>query len=139
LKLLPLLILFSVFAATGQLRAGEAPEQVVHAFVAAFNAHDPDAMIALASEDIQWLFVNGDKVMVEAAGKEALLKSMTGYFKSIPSAKSKVEKLMSAGNYVTVLERASWETKDGTRSQAALAVYLVEKGKIRSVWYYPEQ
>ena len=123
----------------GPVQASEPPEQVVRAFVAAFNAHDPAAMIALAHEDVQWLFVNGDKVMVEAEGKEALKKSMTGYFKSIPSAKSTMEKQMSVGNYVTVWERASWETKNGTRSQAALAVYLVEQGKIRRVWYYPEQ
>ncbi|HWM90277.1 MAG TPA: nuclear transport factor 2 family protein [Thermoanaerobaculia bacterium] len=113
------------------------PQQVVDRFMDAYNRHDVEAMLALAHPDIQWLSVDGERISVEASGHEALRDSMTRYFASLPSAGATLEKTMSAGPYVSVVERARWKGDKGERSQAALAVYEIREGKVRRVWYYP--
>ena len=118
----------------------QAPEpdskQVVERFLEAFNRHDVEAMLALAHPDVQWLTVAGDKISVDTAGQAALRDSMKSYFASLPTARSTFESTMVAGPFVTVLERARWQGKSGERTQAALAVYEVQEGKVRRVWYY---
>ena len=44
--------------------------------IAAFNAHDPDAMRALMAEDVECLRVDGDKVHEDARGADALRNPM---------------------------------------------------------------
>jgi hypothetical protein len=94
-------------------------------------------MIALTEPDVQWLSVDGEKISVETAGHDALRNYMKRYFASIPSARSKIERSMLAGQYVTVWERASWQAKSGEKSQSALAVYELKNNHIFRVWYYP--
>jgi len=38
---------------------------------------------------------------------------------------------------VTFLERASWTSQKGERTQSSVAVYEVREEKIVRVWYYP--
>jgi hypothetical protein len=113
------------------------PLLVIEKFVEVFNQHDLDAMIALTEPDVQWLSVDGEKIAVETAGHDALRNYMKRYFTSIPSAKSKIERSMVAGQYVTIWERASWQAKSGEKSQSALAVYELKNNRIFRVWYYP--
>ena len=56
------------------------PDAVVRQFVDAFNAHDAEAMTALASDEIEWLSIDGTTVSTEAKGRAALKESMTRYF-----------------------------------------------------------
>jgi hypothetical protein len=114
-------------------------ETIIRDFQTAFNKHDVSAMLALVADDLQWFNVQGSKVEIEIEGKPALEKWLTGYFKSCPSCRSEIESLMSAGSYVTVHERAMWETKTGKKSQKSLAVYEVRDGSIRHVWYFPAE
>ena len=114
-------------------------EALIRQYVAAFNAHDIAAMLALATDDISWVRVTGDRVSVATTGKEALEKAMSTYFENTPSARSEIEALMTAGVLVTVRERAHWTGKNGPKSQMALAVYQVKEGKINRVWYYPAE
>jgi uncharacterized protein (TIGR02246 family) len=121
--------------------AAPAPEaearQVVERFFEAFNRHDPEAMLTFVHPDVQWLSVEGDRISVEAAGQAAVREAMQGYFSSFPSVRSSAERMMAAGPYVTVWERARWQGENGERAQASLAVYEVRESKIRRVWYYP--
>ncbi len=103
----------------------------------AFNDHDVDAMLAGVTDDIGWYYVQDAAVTVEAEGKQALRKGMTGYFKAIPSARSAFEESMVSGAYVTVRERASWRQQEQDLSQSSLAVYQVRDGLVARVWYYP--
>ncbi|MCG8604683.1 nuclear transport factor 2 family protein [bacterium] len=89
----------------------------------AFNTHDIDAMVANITEDLMWLSVTNDSVIVKAAGRTALRKAMAGYFSAIPSARTEIEEAMVFGSYVAVRERAFWQSKTGERSQFSLAVY----------------
>jgi hypothetical protein len=117
--------------------ASRPSEDVVGAFVAAYNRHDVDAMLALADTGIVWLSVAGDSVRVEARGAAALRRSLAGYFRSVPSTRSVLGEMTSVGPWVTVHERAQWQASSGPRAQTAVAVYEVRDGRVRRVWYYP--
>src|SRR5262245_39842912 len=114
-------------------------ESILRDFQIAFNKRDTGAMLALVASDLQWGNIQGDKIEIEINGKPALEKWLTGYFKSCPSCRSEIESLMAAGSYITVHERATWETKAGKKEQKALAVYEVREGLIRRVWYFPAE
>ncbi len=120
--------------------APDRPEMVVRALLAAFNAHDVDAMAKRVADDFVWFDVTGDKLNVETRGRDALRKGMEGYFKKNPTATSGVHMLSTNGNFVSVRERAAWKTKNGeSRAQTAIAVYEVVDGLIKRVWYFPTQ
>lgn len=114
-------------------------EKRVRAFVAAFNARDTDAMLALVDENIQWLNVDGPKVTIETEGKVALGQSMARYFKSCPSCKSSLVWVQIAGSRITAMERATWSAKSGAKSQSGLSVYEFNGDKILRVYYFPAE
>jgi hypothetical protein len=135
-------ISLTVFASSLQpapAAPGGGAREVVERFLEAFNRHDVEAMLALAHPEIQWLSVEGEKISVETAGAAALGESMRKYFRSLPSSRSSIEGAVEAGRFVSVRERARWEGKSGERTQSALAVYEVDEGRVRRVWYYPAQ
>ena len=97
-------------------------------------------MLKMVSDDIQWLYVIGDKITVETKGKDKLRESMTVYFKSTPpGVKSEIEWIRATSTRVAAFERASWPSKTGTKSQASLSVYEFKKDKIIRVYYYPSE
>jgi uncharacterized protein (TIGR02246 family) len=110
---------------------------IVRTFVAAFNARDIDGMLALATDDVEWMMIDGAKIAVETAGKDALRKSMTAYFKSCPSCRSAIEIGTVSAARVAAIETASWTAASGPRSQRSLSVYEFQGGRIRRVYYYP--
>jgi hypothetical protein len=126
-------------ASEHQVTSSVEQERRVRAFVAAFNARDIDAMLALADDNIQWLSVNGPKVTIETEGKLALGQSMGRYFKSCPSCKSSLEWVQIAGSRVTAMERATWSSKSGAKSQSGLSVYEFNGDKILRVYYFPAE
>src|SRR5688572_642193 len=115
------LMLAAVFSlATGPQSPQPAPQDhpaIVRSFVAAFNARDVDRMLALATDDVEWMMVDGTKVAVETSGKDALRKSMTAYFKSCPSCRSEIEIGTVTATRVAAIETASWTAAGGPRSQ----------------------
>ena len=121
--------------AQGQSTSG--PINIVEQFIAAFNAQDPDRMAQYVTDDIQWLSVNGPQLSVETNGKTALLDSMSRYFKSCASCRSKLFTPIVLGHRVSVIEQASWEHNGERRSQKSLAVYELAGQAIRRVYYFP--
>jgi uncharacterized protein (TIGR02246 family) len=114
-------------------------DRKVRDYVAAYNERDIDAMLRMVTDDIQWISVDGDKISVETRGKKQLRESMAAYFKSSPTAKSELEWVQATRSRVAALERASWESKGGKRSQASLSVYEFRRGLISRVYYYPAE
>ena len=112
-------------------------EQRVRDYVSAFNNREIDTMLDMVSDDIQWLNVAGDKIAVETQGKPKLRESLAGYFKSTPSAKSELQWVQVTASRVAALERASWQSQSGPKSQAGLCVYEFRDGLISRVYYYP--
>jgi hypothetical protein len=114
-------------------------EEKVEAFVAAFNARDLEALLALADDEIEWLSVSKHEIGVEARGKTALRESLEGYFQSCSSCRSELEWTRLAGSRVVALERASWERADGPASQRSLSVYEFDGDRITRVYYFPSE
>jgi len=68
------------------------------------------------------------------------VEAMTGYFRSLPSARSEIEVRLVTDGFVAVRERAHWEQDGQSRSQAALAVYELRGDLVARVWYFaPER
>jgi hypothetical protein len=133
-------IAFAAVAALFLGGASEAPSatETVRAFVAAFNARDLEAMLALADDAIEWGSLDGRAITVETSGKEALRASLTGYFASCPSCRAELEWVEPAGSRVAAYERSSWTTAAGVaKSQASLSVYELANGRIARVLYFP--
>lgn len=81
-----------------------AQEKLVREFIAAFNAHQVDKMLALVDEHVQWLSVNGSQITMETEGRQALGASMEKYFRGCPSCQSSLAWLQVAGSRVTAQE-----------------------------------
>ncbi|NOT06959.1 MAG: nuclear transport factor 2 family protein [Gemmatimonadales bacterium] len=110
---------------------------VVRAYMEAYNSHDVDGVVRMLSPDFTWLSLSGDSVTVEVRGASAVRASLVQYFRAFPSARSEIEGATVLGPWVTVRERAHWQSAAGPRSQAAISVYEVRGGLLRRVWYYP--
>ncbi len=133
-------LLLWMLPATASAASDErAQTATVRQFVAAFNAKDIEAMLALSHADIEWLSISGSAISTETQGREALRASMQSYFKSCPSCRSQLKQLRSTSARVSALEIASWDGKDGRRSQSSLSVYEFEQGLIRRVYYFPAE
>jgi hypothetical protein len=113
--------------------------RAVEAFVAAFNARDVDAMLALATDDIAWLSIDGTAVSVETSGKAALAESLRKYFASCPTCRSEVVIGAQTTARVAAVETATWTAASGPRSQRSLSIYEFVEGRIRRVFYYPAE
>ena len=123
-------------AVTPQPLPGSASEAVVRQLYTAFNAHDPAALVARVSDDVRWMTVAGDAVVVETSGREALRTSMSRYFLARPTVRSRIAALMPAGEFVTVHERVTWMRDSTEKTQSAVAVYRIRNAQIASVWYF---
>ena len=110
---------------------------IVEAYFTAYNAHDVEGVLRLLDPDFVWLSLTGDSITVEVRGITAVRSSLDGYFRQLPSARSEAEVVSALGPWVSVRERAHWESPSGHRSQASMSVYEVRNGLLRRVWYYP--
>ena len=142
MTLMKSLAVIALLAATQVHAAPLPPEAVVRANLDAFNRQDVEALVATVAEDFAWYNIDGAKMAPETTGRESLRKGMQGYFKSLPSARSAHESVIVNGAFVSVKEKAMWKNKAGeskSKSQTALAVYEVQEGLIKRVWYFPVQ
>ena len=106
----------------------------------AFNRQDVEGLVATVADDFVWYNIDGGKMAPETNGRESLRKGMQRYFKSLPSARSAFDSLTVNGAFVSVKERAMWTNKTGeSKSQSAIAIYEVQDGLIKRVWYFPAQ
>ncbi len=119
--------------------APSAHEAQVRDFIAAFNAHDPEAMMALVTDDIEWLSVSGTAIATDALGKDTLRRQMTDYFAGCPTCRSRLSEVVASSQRVVTVEVASWQGKAGPREQRGVAVYEFADGKIRRVYYFPAE
>ena len=117
-----------------------ANQLLVQAYTEAYNAHDLADMSANMHPDIEWINIEGSTQQIITGDKQALVKELTGYFGSDPSSISTLSDWRVNGSYVSVKETVTFTRKDSTQgSQASLAVYEIEDGLIRRVWYFPAE
>lgn len=123
--------------AQGAPAADTSAAAVVREYMRAYNAHDMAGVAARLAPGFTWFNVAGDSTMVELRGRDAVRQALERYFASLPSARSEIESLTTLGPWVSVRERAHWDSPEGARSQASLSVYEVRDGAILRVWYFP--
>ena len=132
-----LLLLCSPCAHAQESVASNVP--TVERFIAAFNEHDSAAMGALVADDVAWLSIAGEEVVVEVKGKSALVASMNAYFESCPTCQSELSGIISTADRVSAIEIASWQGKSGSKSQRSISVYEFSEGMIQRVYYFPSE
>ncbi|NND60232.1 MAG: nuclear transport factor 2 family protein [Gammaproteobacteria bacterium] len=112
---------------------------VVDEFMTAFNAHDIDAMLVHADEDIRWMSITGDQLVTETSGQQQLREMLAEYFENIPSTQSAIMASERGGPFIMTVERATWTGSDGEKkSSCSNAVYEIRDRVILNVWYiYP--
>jgi uncharacterized protein len=131
-----ILLFILIFAATNVF--AQAESKTVRQFIEAFNSRNLDAMMNLATDDVKWFTLAGDKLTTETSDKTSLRKFMEGYFKSCPTCKSKITNVNQNGTRVTMTETESWETANGKKTNDSFAVYEFVGGRIARVYYYGE-
>ncbi len=112
------------------------PAATVEAFVDAFDRRDLDGMLARTDPEVRWMFVDGDAVAVETAGRDALRAAMEGYFAALPSSRSRLRSVRAAGPFVQTVEEATWEADGVRKRRCSPAVYELRDGRILHVWYF---
>jgi hypothetical protein len=117
----------------------ESPGELVERYIDAYNAHDVNGMLELASPDIRWLRIDGETVHVEADGAEDLGDALRDYFDSVPSSRSRIDWIRTAGDRVSLRECARWRSDEQWREQCALSVYEIVDGRVATVWYFPAE
>lgn len=123
--------------AQAQAQAASALEALVQRFIAAANARDLDALLALAHDDLEWLHASGGSLQPQTRGKPALRESLTRYHQSCPSCRSELLRCLPSRERLACVEEARWQGRQGPRAQQSLSVYEFEAGLIRRVTYYP--
>lgn len=132
LRLAIILLLYCTNAA-----ADSRMQSTVKAFVAAFNHRDVQAMLALTTDDIRWMFVADAELTVQTQGKAALRDAMTQYFQGQTDTQSTIMQLSADGPFVYAVEQARWTGADGeSQTQCSNAVYEFEEKAIKNVWYF---
>ena len=106
----------------------ETPEAIVQRQLNAYNARDIDAFMDTYSDDVElYDFPN----TLTTKGKENMRKGYEGFFKNATNLYCEIEKRMVIGNKVIDHEKV----RAGTSTLRAVAVYEVEKGKIKKVTF----
>lgn len=105
--------------------------------VAAFNAHNVDAMVANMDTSFIWFDVYSDSTAVQVKGIAAFRAAMEGYFKHFPRVKTELLETTQSGEYVSFRERAQYfGSGSKLKTQEALGVYQMKNNKIYRAWYY---
>ena len=135
--LLPAVLYLLVSSEAFAVEPPKSSDQRVRDYVSAFNNREIETMLSMVTDDIQWLTVAGDKILVETQGKAQLREGMASYFQSTPGARSELQWVQASESRVAALERATWQGKSGPKSQASLCIYEFSDGLITRVYYFP--
>lgn len=119
--------------------SGSSLERTVQRFVEAFNQRDSDAMAELVADDVTWLNVSGQEVVVQVTGRRELVTSMNVYFDSCPTCRSELSEIITTPGRVSAVEIASWQGESGSMSQRSISVYEFSQGMIQRVYYFPSE
>lgn len=123
-------------ALTTPVFAQDAPAEaiaVARALLAAFNAHDPDAMAELVTDDFELYYVDHDgQAALGLTGPDALRIEMRGYFEALPTVQSTIEAAIPGPRFVAFRERI-------VGGASSLAVYEISGDRVRRAWYYPSE
>lgn len=99
----------------------------------AYNAHDVEAFAACYSEDVRIVRLPGGEPVAE--GREALRALYGDLFRREPGRRAELLARMTCGRFAVDHERVT--AAPGAEPRFAVAIYEVEDGLIRRVWFPP--
>lgn len=114
-------------------------KQIVHDYIQAFSEHDLAAMMGMVTDDVQWLSVDNDQLVIVTDDRAALAASMASYFESCASCQSQIAATQASANRVSALEVVRFETANGPREMQSLSVYEFSGDLISRVYYFPAE
>ncbi len=106
----------------------ETPEAIVQRQVNAYNARDIDAFLNTYADDVE-LYDYDEKETTR--GKQQMRQSYTGMFSTVKNLYCEIENRIVIGNKVIDREKV----RAGTQTIRAVAIYEVERGKIKKVTF----
>lgn len=101
----------------------------------AYNAHDLEAFLATYSPEIE-IFDISDAASPQMAGIPAMREAYGGMFASLPNLRCDLGNRIADGAFVIDHEICAMGAP-GDPPQRAIAIYQVENGLIRRVWFAP--
>lgn len=111
---------------------------IIEAYTAAYNTQDLAAMQGMMHPDIEWISLEGSEAIIYTSGRDQLVAELESYFASSSQSQSDLAHWATTGPYISVTERIVRPGQQpGEDVSAARAVYELEDGLIRRVWYYP--
>jgi hypothetical protein len=126
----------SMFTAQTNAQQPSANIDRIASFMAAYNEHDIDGMLLNMTDDVKWLGVANNQLVVETADKKQLQQAMQAHFEAQPNARSRIKDSVELGNTVAVVEEAFTERNQTSTSQCAMSIYQLADGLIASITYY---
>ncbi|HKO81222.1 MAG TPA: amidohydrolase family protein [Chitinophagaceae bacterium] len=106
----------------------ESPEAIVQRQLNAYNARNIDAFMDTYADDIELYDFPGK---LSSKGKEEMRKDYADFFKNVNNLYCEIENRIVIGNKIIDKEKV----RAGKRTFHAVAVYEVEKGKIKRVTF----
>lgn len=116
----------------------ESPVQLIQRQLNAYNERNIDAFMDTYADDIElYTFPN----TLTSKGKEAMRKGYEAMFKRFPELHCEIKKRIIQGNVIIDQERVSGTSKGPNEPSSpfeAVAIYHVENGKIKKVYFIKE-
>lgn len=106
----------------------DSPEDLVQQQLNAYNQRNIDAFLEPYADDVE-IYYHPDKLSMK--GKEAMRKTYSGMFQTIPALHCELKNRIVQGNVVIDHENVSF----GDSSIKAIAMYTIEGGKIQKVYF----
>ncbi len=133
-------LLIAVVFLAGSLPLYAQEDEVLRLFedqIAAFNAKDPVQLAANVTEDFEYLYIDGNKIIAEAQGRENFKKGMAGYFSNIKTVSTEITAYFLVTNKISFKEVISYVNSKGDALQSsALGIYEIRDGKIAKAWHF---
>ncbi len=114
-----------------QTQQAATPAAIVQSQVEAYNRGDADAFASFYADDVE-IFDLGPDSKPNLSGRAALLARYTPLLSKY-HPKATIISRIESGEFIIDKER----TEAGGESIEVVAIYQVEKGKIRRVWFTP--
>ena len=113
--------------------------KVIEQYILDYNAGNLSKMLDQMASNIQWMSIDSNKIITETKNKQQLAQALKPYLAGGNSTQSSLMHVFENGNFVSTLEKASWQSNGQIKSQCSIAIYEFDKNLIKNVWYHAAQ
>jgi len=117
---------------------------IVQQYVDAYNQKNLPGMMKFVSQNIKWMSVDSDKLLVETKNKLELITALKQHFSRSRKSHSSLSDVVERGRFVSAIEKSSAKKSGKTLSYCSLSVYefsneKLQENLIKHVWYHATQ